>query len=163
MENNATNSFYQILNELEGLKKVKSIIEMYGEIPKYRTDMLVKRIGQNIEPFTKTHRYRPTIALYENYVDGKHKFKVDVIFFEDGNSRVVFWDGNPKNWFDETRIVVANKLELIDMLDEFVENEYGKNGYEKNFTLDEFGTMDKIDDATYNFITNLFNLLKLKN
>jgi prepilin-type processing-associated H-X9-DG protein len=162
MENNASNIFYEVINEENGLSTVENIVRFYNELPRYRMDNLVKKIDKNYQPFIKQYRYKSNYQLYENYVDGIHRFKLDIWFEQNGTANIVFWDGNSENWKEETRTIVQQKLKSINMLEEFAESHYGSNGYFKTFTISEYVTLKKIDDAVFDFVTRLFKSLQQK-
>lgn len=160
MEKSAFENFYQIINEDNGLNNVENIVQFYNELPRFRMDKFVQRVDKNYEPFTKQYRYRQNYQLYENYVVEIHKFKLDVWFEQSGTANIVFWDGNDLNWRDDTRTIVKQKLESVNILQEFKESHCGSNGYIKTFSLSEYGTLKTIDDTVFEFVMRLLKSLQ---
>lgn len=159
MEKNASDIFYKVMNEDNGLSNIENIVRLYNEIPRYRMDNLVQKIDKNYQPFTRQYRYKSNYQLYENYIDGIHRYKLDIWFEQNGTGNVVFWDGNNENWKEETRTIVQQKLKSINMFEEFTESNYGFNGYGKTFTILEYGNFEKVDNAIFSFTTKLFKKL----
>lgn len=163
MENNAFEQFYNLLNNDNGFNIVENIVSLRNDIPKYRTDKLVDRIGNNYYPFKNAYRYKPYYQLYTNFNENESNFKIDVQFFVNGDASIVFWDSNEENRNEKGRELVTKKLISIGMISDFEDEiSYGYNGYIKRFELNKNKNLEEIDNLVYSFLTRLFSQLKHK-
>jgi len=153
MDNNIMELFYQFLNTENALNTARTVVELSDKIAVYRADKFSNAIS-NYAPFKKQFRYYPYYWLYENYREGNNNFKLDIWFLNNGNAELVFW--NPGVSGVEGRKAVTEKLEKINLLNEFsIETKYD-NGYPKHFIIgEEYKSMQEVDVAIITFVQQL--------
>lgn len=156
MEKSVLDEFYSIANEDGFLQKVKSIVNLTNKIPAYRADKFVNAVS-NYAPFTKTCRHEPNHHLFDFYTENDNSFKIDIVFYENGNASILFW--NPPKRYITGDKSVEDKLNQIGYLSQ-MKFHTNNNGFEKFFTLDEYGSMAKADDAILEFTKEFLKVLK---
>lgn len=160
MENNAIEDFYKILNDDGMLDTTTKIIELKNQIPKYRMDKLVSKIGV-FHPFANQNRFLPNHNYFENYSDGINRYKLDFSFNFDGSATMNFWLPDlQKNNKEEANEIIRTKLINLDSFDIFGDKypDFVKK-YILGNSSDEFKTMKDIDDKILEDIKQLLKSL----
>lgn len=159
MDTKTMESYYQFLSTHDGIEIANTIVEMNSKVSTFRADKFANAIT-NFAPFKKQIRYRQNYWLYENYKVKNCNLKLDVWFEFDGSAYIVFW--NPSQHGLEGRIPITERLEVINLLDEFDQiPHYAGNGYHKVFKIgDCYKNMVEVDNAVIEFVRNLMQGLK---
>ena len=155
LDRNIKDEFYKIISEKEGLNRVQSIVELTNGLNEYRADIFMENLNGNYEPFKKTYRWRNNYWLFENYFEGGIKYKLDVQFLPN-EVRIDFW--NPDCNADE-RNIIKDKLQQLDLLNDFFEFGFG-NGMYKIFTLQENQGIKDLDCEVLAYVQNFFKELR---
>lgn len=146
MENNAIEDFYTILNDDGMLDATTKIIDLKSQLPRYRMDNLISRIGV-FHPFANSKRYYPNHHIFQDYYNGNNNHKMDFSFSDDGSAFLKFWipkleENNKK----EANEIIKTKLMNLNSFDIFGDNhpDFVKK-YKLGISSDEFKTMKDID------------------
>ena len=155
MEKETMEEFYSIANEPGFLDKVNQINELISQLPAYRADNFQNAMD-NYQPFNKTIRYSDHQVLFEDYYEGKNKYKLDIVFNADGSAWLGFWNPGQEN--EAGNESLAEKVKQIGYLEHLNPNKEG-NTFEKYFQLNEYSTMKEIDSGILQFTKGLMESL----
>lgn len=157
LDRNIKDEFYEIISEKDGLDIVQSIVELTNGLNKYRADIFMEKFNGDYEPFKKIYRWRPHYWLFENYFNNDINYKLDVQFLPN-EVRIDFWnpDCNP-----DERNIIKNKLQQLNLLDDFFEFGFN-NGMYKTFKLQENQGIKDLDNEVLMYLQNFLKELKRK-
>ena len=163
METELLDDFYKLASDKKIIEQIDKLKELSDKIPEYRMDKLVKEI-EDFKPFKKTYRYKPNHILYENFIEKDNKFKIDIVFKKSGSAFLYFW--NPAKTGKEAYLSIKQKLEGINYLNFFPKqnedeiDESGWIGFRKYFDINDYKTMQEVDDKILDFAIKFMNELK---
>lgn len=148
---------YSIANEPGFLDKVNRINELISQLPAYRADNFQNAMD-DYHPFNKTIRYSDHQVLFEDYYEGKNKYKLDIVFNADGSAWLGFWNPGQEN--EAGNEALAEKVKQIGYLDELTPNQ-DNSSFDKHFDLQNYSTMRNIDNEILRFTRDLmYSLIK---
>ena len=134
MNTDIKEEFYEFLSQNKALQTIQSIVELSNNLPGYRAEKFFNSLKGHT-PFKKNYRYRANHWLFENFKLGSNTFKIDVIFFENGNASILLW--NPGKAEDVQKTTTQKILTDVGMLDEFSIGGFG-GGMKKDFEISKF-------------------------
>lgn len=163
METELLDDFYELASDKKIIEQIDKLKELSDKIPEYRMDKLVKEI-EDFKPFKKTYRYRENHILYENFFENDNNFKIDIVFEKNGSAFLHFW--NPAKKGKEAYLSIKQKLVEINYINNFPKqneediDEISWIGFRKYFDINDYKTMQEVDDEILDFARNFMNELK---
>jgi hypothetical protein len=128
---------------------------LISQLPAYQADNFQNAMD-DYQPFNKTIRYSDYQVLFEDYYEGKNKYKLDIIFNADGSAWLGFWNPGQEN--EAGNKSLAEKVKQIGYLEHLNPNKEG-NTFEKYFQMNEYSTMKEIDSGILQFTKGLMESL----
>lgn len=160
MDKEIREQFYQLVCSKEHLADANLVKELVFSLPDYRADIFSEKI-QAFHPFRKKWRRYNNYWIFEQFVFDGGYYKLDVWFEANCNANVVFWredKGNEDLSAEQRHTIARNLLAKAGLLDKFTApGQY--NGMAAKFTLDEFITIDAIDNAVLELVDEVFKKL----
>lgn len=162
IEKKSMTDFYELANTGGYLEKIDALTDFKESLPLHRAENFIEDIKGNISPFRKIRKFKKDYAhvLLEDFIEGKNKFKIDVIFSKNGNAEFIFWNpgnkNNSKNEALDQKIIGLGYQDKLNI--KFIE---GVKKYVRMFSVKELGSLVGVDDAilyfTRDFIKTLNN------
>jgi hypothetical protein len=163
METELLDEFYKLASDKKLIENIDKLKELSDKIPEYRMDNLVKEI-EDFKPFKKTYRYKKYHILFENFEEQDNIFKIDIVFEYNGSAFLHFW--NPAKSGNDALLSIKQKLSEINYSNNFPQQdedeiyENGWIGFRKRFDIDNYNTMQEIDEKIIDFTKKFMNALK---
>ncbi|MBA7553792.1 hypothetical protein ES705_46391 [subsurface metagenome] len=153
MERSMMDNYYKIANEEGFLERVKKVNDLTNKIPAYRAEKFKAAII-NYKPFSKSVIYKSCDVIFQNFWEDENQYKLDIVFEENGNVFIQFWNEAIQN--ENGKKAVANKIKQISYQNELIED---GEWFRKKFELREYQNMESIDKAVTDFTKNLMKAL----
>jgi len=162
MNTEQLNTLYAESDNLDLVKKVNQLKDLTDGIPEYRMDLFVDKL-QDFKPFKKSGRYKPYLnhMVYENFIEDKINYKMDIEFNEEGDAFMFFWAPDI-NDFEKRLDTLQSKLQQIGYKNEMKRQDDFSEwvGYKKCFSFEDFNSMKEVDDAIFAFVKGFLEALK---
>lgn len=156
MENELMKEFYSNANEDGFFRKLNKLNELANKLPEYRANRFIQNFSDG-GPFNYLKKYQFKSVIFQDYWENGNNFKLHVGFFNDERVRIGFRLQKAKT--DDELEIIEGKLQQLLLLEEMIKNEENKS-FDKYFTMEEYGSMNDIDEAALNFTKKVIDRIK---
>ena len=155
---------YHLMDQVQDPTNLDKVTGLVNEIPQFRKEEFIRSL-KNHSPFILLHAFwkpkthhivpKPKIILYQGYDRPSLDLQLNIEFRFDRSVYILLWSMNA----EKSSRDVEDKLNGFKFITDFKEN-VEHRGFEKIFSLEEYGTMKSIDRFVLDFVKELLEQLR---